>query len=65
MKTEEQNKPNAQNENGDKISVKRADLEALRRKVGRARRTLENAATLYDELEGELDRLTERSADVS
>lgn len=62
MRPEEQNKPNAQTANGDKITVKRADLEAYRRKMARARRTLETASTLLDELEQEYDSLIERTA---
>lgn len=51
--------------NGDKITVKRADLEAYRRKISRTRRTLETASTLLDELEDEYDRLTKESDAVS
>lgn len=58
----EQNKPIPQAANGDKITVKRADLEAYRRKLARARRTLETANALLDELEGEYDKLTDRTA---
>jgi len=60
--SQEQNKPIAQGANGDKITVKRADLEAYRRKLARTRRTLETAQTLLDELESEYDRLTDRTA---
>lgn len=65
MTTDEQKTSNAQTVNGDKITVKRADLEAYRRKMARARRTLETASTLLDELESEYDKLTDGSAAIS
>lgn len=61
MTTDEQ-KEETPRAKGDKIAVRLADLEAYRRKMARARRTLETASTLLDELEQEYDKLTERTA---
>lgn len=60
--TAEEQKEETAPAKGDKIAVRLADLEAYRRKMARARRTLETASTLLDELEQEYDKLTERTA---